>query len=319
MTPAAPALARTRAELAERVQGLRAAGRRIAFVPTMGALHAGHVACLRAAAAGAGPGAALVVSIFVNPLQFAAGEDLERYPRDVAGDLEVCAREGVAVVFAPQPAEVYPSGTPQVTVSAGPVGELFEGASRPGHFDGVLTVVAKLAALVRPDVSAFGEKDAQQLYLVRRLAADLDVPLGAVVAVPTVREPDGLAASSRNRYLSESERRRAQALPAALAAARRALGEAAQWPATDHRADAASAACSMVLAAATAVLAAADGVALDYCALVDDASFTPLTPGCPPPGQARLLLAARVGATRLIDNAVLAFAPTQGAPCTARC
>jgi pantoate--beta-alanine ligase len=276
-------VARTRAELATALAGLRAGGRRLALVPTMGALHSGHLGLVRAAAAGAD---AVVASIFVNPLQFGAGEDLDRYPRTPEADLAALAAEGVDLVFAPSAEEMYPGGPPRVTVDAGPLGELLEGTSRPGHFAGVLTVVTKLVGLLRPDVAVFGEKDYQQLALVRRAVVDLELGV-EVVGVPTVREPDGLALSSRNRYLSDVERARALSLSRALRAG------AAAGPGG----------AGAVLAAATAELAD-PGLAVDYLALrgVDLSA-------APDAGPARLLVAAWVGSTRLIDNVPLVLGP----------
>src|SRR5947209_11092294 len=194
----APAVARTREELI----ALRAAlPGRVAVVMTMGALHEGHAELMRAARRSADH---VVVTVFVNPLQFGAGEDLDRYPRTWEADLQVCAHENVDVVFAPSEQEMYPHGRPTVRVAAGPVADRLEGSSRPGHFDGVLTVVSKLLHLTQPSVAVFGEKDAQQLALIRLMVRDLDLPV-RVLSVPTVREPDGLALSSRNRYLTRSE------------------------------------------------------------------------------------------------------------------
>jgi pantoate--beta-alanine ligase len=265
---------RTRADLAPARAALPG---RVAAVFTMGALHEGHASNLRIAR---GLADSLIVTIFVNPLQFGPTEDLDRYPRTFDADLALCEREGVDVVFAPARAEVYP-GDPAVTVSAGVLGDLLEGAVRPGHFDGVLTVVLKLLHLTRPDVTVFGQKDAQQLALVRRMVADLDVPV-EVVAGPTVREPDGLALSSRNRYLAPADRARALALSRALAA-----GAAAGRGGVEA-----------VLDAARRTLVAAD-LEPDYLVLVDPETF-----GEPPDrGDALLAVAARVGTTRLIDNA----------------
>uniref|UniRef100_UPI0010C76EA2 pantoate--beta-alanine ligase n=1 Tax=Nocardioides dongxiaopingii TaxID=2576036 RepID=UPI0010C76EA2 len=220
-----PAVARTRAELADLLSARRAAGERVALVPTMGALHPGHASLMtvarEAVAAGGPAGGPLVVSIFVNPLQFGPGEDLDRYPRTFDADLEVCARAGVDVVFAPSVDEVYPGGLPQVTVHPGPLGDVLEGRTRPGHFAGVLTVVAKLFGLVRPDVAVFGQKDYQQLVLIARMAADLCLGV-EVLGAETRREDDGLALSSRNVYLDPAQRRDAVALGRAL----RAAGEA---------------------------------------------------------------------------------------------
>jgi len=259
------------------------AGRRTALVPTMGALHAGHLALVDRARELADT---VVVSIFVNPLQFGAGEDLDRYPRDLAADLASLDGHGADYVFAPSVAEMYPDGEPQTTVRGGQVASLFEGASRPGHFDGMLTVVAKLLGIVRPDVAVFGQKDAQQLFLVERMVADLDIAT-RVVPVATVREPDGLALSSRNRYLSPGERAAAPVLRRALAAA------ASAGP---RGADAAR-------AAAREVLAAEPGIRLDYLELVDPRTFRPVA--ADHAGPARALVAARLGATRLIDNEAL--------------
>ncbi len=269
----APLIARTRDELDELVAGSET----VALVPTMGALHRGHAALLDDARSRAGR---LVTSIFVNPLQFGPGEDLDRYPRTFDEDLALCGDHGVDVVFAPAVDEVYPGGEPQVTVEPGPLGTVLEGASRPGHFRGVLTVVAKLFGLVGPDVAVFGEKDYQQLVLIRRMAADLCMPVD-VVGSATIREDDGLALSSRNRYLSDVERRTALSLSAALRAGQ----------------DAGPGGAGAVSAAARSVLDAASGVDVDYLALTDPM----LTPG-PDEGPARLLVAARVGTTRLIDN-----------------
>ncbi|MFD7033314.1 pantoate--beta-alanine ligase, partial [Streptomyces sp. NPDC059917] len=188
-------------------------------VMTMGALHEGHATLIRTARERAGTAGQVVVTVFVNPLQFGANEDLDRYPRTLDADLEIAAAAGADAVFAPAADEVYPGGAPQVRISAGPMGTLLEGATRPGHFDGMLTVVAKLLHLTRPDAALFGQKDAQQLALIRRMVTDLNFPV-EVVGVPTVREADGLALSSRNRYLSDPERRTALALSRALAAGR---------------------------------------------------------------------------------------------------
>ena len=204
----------TRAELAEARAALKGT---VGVVMTMGALHAGHETLLRAAREQADH---VLVTIFVNPLQFGPNEDFDRYPRTLDADLEVCRRAGADLVFAPSVADMYPDGQPRVRLDPGPLGEELEGASRPGFFHGVLTVVLKLLQLTRPDLAFFGEKDYQQLTLVRRMARDLDVPV-EVVGVPTVREPDGLALSSRNRYLREPERAAALSLSAALRAGAR--------------------------------------------------------------------------------------------------
>ncbi|MFJ9931003.1 pantothenate synthetase [Streptomyces misionensis] len=308
-------------------------GRR-AVVMTMGALHEGHASLIRAARRIAGPDGEVVVTVFVNPLQFGAGEDLDRYPRTLEADLKVAAQAGADAVFAPSVEEVYPGGDPQVRVTAGPMGERLEGASRPGHFDGMLTVVAKLLHLTRPDVALYGQKDAQQLALIRRMVRDLNFGI-EIVAVPTAREEDGLALSSRNRFLSPDERRTALALSRALFAGRdrhaaqEALrARAREVPATQARAEALSAIGeSRAAADAHAVATASPGgpaavraaarqvlddaahydppLELDYLALVDPSDFTEI--GDDHTGEAVLAVAARVGATRLIDNIPLTF------------
>jgi pantoate--beta-alanine ligase len=276
-------LARTKAELADARAGLDQRTGPVVLVPTMGALHSGHGTLLHAARALAGPDGSVVVSIFVNPLQFGPGEDLDRYPRTLDDDLAMCTDAGVSLVFAPSGAEMYPSGKPEVTVDPGSVGKVFEGQFRPGFFDGVLTVVLKLLHLTRPAIVVFGEKDAQQLALVRRMVSDTDLGID-VESVPTARDADGLATSSRNRYLSAAERTVALALPRALSAgqARAADGAAA------------------VLSAAQEILRAQPALAVDYVAVVDPRTFTTVQPGHG--GPALLVAAARVGGTRLIDN-----------------
>ncbi len=223
-----PHLVTTRAELAAARAALAGP---VVLVPTMGALHAGHERLLGAARTLAGPRGSVVVSIFVNPLQFGPNEDLDRYPRTLEADLAMCAREGVRLVFAPSVAEMYPGGKPEVTVDPGPVGQVLEGHFRPGFFGGVLTVVLKLLHLTRPAIAVFGQKDAQQLALVRRMVTDLNLDM-VIEPVPTVRDADGLATSSRNRYLSAADRAVALALPRALRAgqARGAEGVAACSP-----------------------------------------------------------------------------------------
>ena len=285
---AAAVLAGDREELAHVLAPLRASGRRVGFVPTMGALHDGHASLIRAARARVGDGA-VAVSVFVNPLQFGEGEDLDRYPRTLEQDLETCRREGADVVFAPSVEEVYPGGPPQVTVDPGPLAAVLEGAVRPGHFAGVLTVVAKLFGLVRPDVAVFGQKDYQQLVLVRRMVADLCLGVD-VVGAETVREADGLALSSRNRYLDDDERRRALVLSRAV--------HAAQAVAVEGR--------RAALDAARAEVRTAEGVDLDYLE-VRDPDLGPLPDAVPPGTEGRVLIAARVGSTRLIDNLPLTF------------
>ena len=253
---------------------------RVAVVMTMGALHEGHAALLRAARSAADH---VICTVFVNPLQFAPNEDFNRYPRTFDADLAVCAAHGVDLVFAPSRDVVYPDGDPVVRVDPGPLGEVLEGASRPGFFHGVLTVVLKLLHLTRPDVAYFGEKDYQQLTLIRRMVRDLDVSTG-IVGVPTVRESDGLALSSRNSYLTAAQRSAALAVSRALLAGRSAASQGAV-PA---------------LEAARSVLAAEPGLAPDYLVLTD-----PDLGPAPSAGDARLLVAAQVGATRLIDNVAL--------------
>ena len=283
----APAVARTRTELADLLAPLG----RVAFVPTMGALHEGHASLMRVAREQVGTDGAVVVSVFVNPTQFGAGEDLDRYPRTFDADLETCGEQGVDVVFAPSVAEVYPSGFvpageegSTVTVDPGPLATVLEGASRPGHFRGVLTVVAKLFGLVRPDVAVFGEKDYQQLALIRQMVSDLCLGID-VVGAPTDREPDGLARSSRNRYLDPRQREQAVALSRVL---RRAVESA-------HEGYAAA------LAAGRAELRASEGVDLDYFE-IRAPDLAELAGDLPPGTPARALVAARVGSTRLIDN-----------------
>jgi pantoate--beta-alanine ligase len=283
-----PVVANTRAELADALKGVREAGGRTAFVPTMGALHEGHAGLLRVATETGAE--ALVVSVFVNPLQFAPGEDLARYPRTFDADLSMCGDHGVDVVFAPSADEVYPGGEPRVTVDPGPLAGALEGVARPTHFRGVLTVVAKLFGLVGPDFAVFGEKDYQQLVLVRSMVADLCMPV-RIVAAPTVREPDGLALSSRNRYLEGEQRLSARALSLALRAG----------------ADAASRGAAAVLDSARAVLDETQGLDVDYLELA-----SPELGPVPASGGARLLVAARVGATRLIDNMPLVLGRPQG-------
>lgn len=280
--PKTPTVVRSRDELAAARAALTG---RVGVVMTMGALHDGHAQLMRAARAAAD---VVLVTIFVNPLQFGVGEDLDRYPRTFDADLAICAREGVTLVFAPTPDVVYPDGDPVVRVSAGALGARFEGEHRPGHLDGVVTVVAKLLHLTAPDVALFGEKDAQQLALIRRMVRDLDFPV-EIVGVPTVREDDGLALSSRNTYLSEGDRRVARSLNRALQAGL----------------DAAGSGVAATLAAAAAVLDAEPAVSVDYLALVDEETWEDAGPGTT---KARLLVAARVGTTRLIDNVLVTYA-----------
>ena len=264
----------------------RQAGRTVALVPTMGALHDGHLSLVRAARKRTG---LVIVSIFVNPTQFAPDEDFERYPRDLAADLGLLGAEGAGLVFAPQAAAMYPSGS-AVTVDPGPLASRWEGAVRPAHFAGVATVVAKLLGIVRPDHAFFGEKDFQQLAIVRRLALDLELAV-EIVGCPIVRDADGLALSSRNAFLSAEKRTQALGLSVALAAARAALaGGERSGPALEH---------VMREAAGTRSNGA---LLLDYAAAGDPETLEPLPLV---DRTARALIAGRVGATRLIDNCAL--------------
>jgi pantoate--beta-alanine ligase len=270
-------------------RALRHTGRRVMLVPTMGALHDGHIALVRAAKLV--PGSVVVVSIFVNPLQFGAGEDLDAYPRTMDDDLELLRAEGVEIVFAPTRAAMYPNGL-RTTVQPGPLASELEGGPRPTHFAGVLTVVLKLLQIVRPDRVFFGEKDYQQLVMIRQMVTDLNVDV-AVAGVPTVREPDGLAMSSRNRYLDPVQRELAGTLSAALTAGM-------------HAAPAGSAA---VLNAARGVLDAVPAITVDYLEL-RNAELGPV----PTNGPGRLLVAARLGKTRLLDNIAVEIGALSPAP-----
>ncbi len=251
----------------------------------MGAFHDGHASLMRRARAEAGT---VVVSMFVNPLQFGPGEDLERYPRDEQRDLSIAEGLGVDVVFGPSVEEMQPAGPPQVTVDPGPLGERLEGVARPGHFRGVATVVARLFGVVGRSRAYFGEKDAQQLAVIRRMVGDLGFPVD-VVACPTVREPDGLAMSSRNAYLSPEERSAAGCLFLALS-------EAAELARGGER-DAAA-----LVAAMAKEVGATPEAHLDYAAVVDEATFEEVREIAAP---ARALVAARFGSTRLIDSLAL--------------
>jgi pantoate--beta-alanine ligase len=272
------------AELQAAADAARQAGAAVGFVPTMGALHAGHRSLLARARRESG---FVVASIFVNPLQFAPSEDLASYPRDLTGDLQVMEREGVDLVFTPEPAEMWPE-RPVVRVCSGSFGTRLEGALRPGHLDGVATVVAKLLHLVGPSRAYFGRKDAQQLAMVRRMVADLAFP-NEIVACPTVREPDGLALSSRNAYLSAPERQRATALSRGLRAGLDAWVAGERDPAK-------------VEGAAVAVLDSTPSVETQYVALVEPDGFEPSRTA--EVGHV-LVVAARVGPARLIDNLIL--------------
>lgn len=291
-----PGVVHTRDELRSRIAALMAAapaGAGLGLVPTMGALHDGHAALASAARTA---NDVVVASVFVNPLQFGDAEDLERYPRTFEADLELLGRCGVDLVFAPSIEQMYPGGTPLVRISSGSLGETFEGASRPGHFDGALTAVAKLLHLAdpgapRPFRAYFGQKDAQQLALVRRMVEDLNYRV-RIEAVPIIRDDDGLARSSRNRFLSAAEREGATVLP-------RALSELARQAAQR---------LPLGIDEAVELIDSAPYVHLDYLEVVDPRTLEPWAENCrytPFVGEALALVAARVGAVRLIDNMVL--------------
>ena len=259
---------------------LRGAGERLALVPTMGALHAGHLALVTEARQRA---ERVMATIFVNPLQFAPGEDLDRYPRREAQDLAMLEEAGCALVWMPTVADLYPDGF-ATTIHVAGTSEQWEGAARPGHFDGVATVVAKLLIATMPDFALFGEKDYQQLAVIRRLVADLGLPT-QIAGVPTVRDGDGLALSSRNAYLSPDERQRALALPRVLGSVRDAVRSGVP--------------VKQALEAAMETLGHAGFGPIDYVALVDSATLEPLDALT---DAARVIAAARIGTTRLIDN-----------------
>jgi pantoate--beta-alanine ligase len=286
--PGGPVVARTREELEQARAALTGD---VAVVMTMGALHEGHATLIRTARRRARH---VVVTIFLNPLQFGPREDLSRYPRTFDADMEICRAAGVDLVFAPTPDVVYPDGDPGVRISAGPLGNVLEGQARPGHFDGMLTVVAKLMLLTRADSAYYGQKDAQQLLLIRRMVRDLDFPVD-VVSVPTVREPDGLAMSSRNTYLTASDREVALCLSRSLRAG----------------ADAASEGPSAVRRAARAVLVAEPLALVDYLVLVHPSTLEDVPEWYR--GEALLAVAGRVGTTRLIDNMPILVGPGGGA------
>lgn len=265
-------------DLREALSAFRAAGERVVLVPTMGALHDGHMALVEAARRA---GERVVVSIFVNPRQFAPGEDLDKYPRKEQADSRLLTAAGVDILWLPPVEVMYPDGF-ATTVSVSGVSEVLDGAHRPGHFDGVATVVAKLFNQVRPQVAVFGEKDWQQLAVIRRMVADLDLEI-EILGVPTQREDDGLALSSRNVYLAPEDRARAIALPRALGLAERAIAKG------DDTEAALTQAREMLVAA---------GFEVDYVTLADAETLSDPQPGRP----LRLLAAARIGGTRLIDN-----------------
>jgi pantoate--beta-alanine ligase len=277
----APVVAATTVEL-ERARAALVG--RVAVVMTMGALHEGHAHLMDAARDHADH---VLVTIFVNPRQFGVGEDLDRYPRTLDADLEICGNHGVDLVFAPGVDDVYPIDGDVPSVTAGALATVLEGAHRPGHFDGVVTVVSRLLDLTRPDVAVFGEKDAQQLAVIRQMVSDQGRAV-EVIGVPTVREPDGLAMSSRNRYLSATDRVVALGIPRALEAA---LARAADGP-------------EAVLATAHGHLDATPGLSVDYVALVDARTWQPANDRTT---FGKILVAARVSGTRLIDNVDVAF------------
>ena len=272
------------ADLRRWVGAERAAGRRVALVPTMGYLHAGHLALVDEARRRADT---VVMSVFVNPLQFGPNEDLARYPRDLPRDRRLAEGRGVDALFVPSEAAIYPAGS-EIRIVPGPTADRWEGAARPGHFTGVLTVVAKLFHLVEPDLAAFGRKDVQQATLIRQMVHDLDWPL-TVVIVPTVREPDGLALSSRNAYLTPEERRRAVVLSASLRAAHEAFKAGARRAAE-------------VAAAIHGVLETEPALTVEYVAVAEPVRLAPVETV---DADTVVALAARLGSTRLIDNIVL--------------
>ena len=285
---------RTVAEVRAHVAAARRAGRSIGLVPTMGAYHAGHEALMRAARERCDE---VIVSLFVNPAQFDEAADLDAYPRDEARDAAEAAELGVDVLYAPSVEEVYPPGFATSVRVAG-LSDVLEGSERgPGHFAGVCTVVTKLLNVVQPELAFFGQKDAQQVAVLRRMVCDLDLPV-ALVVIPTVREPDGLAMSSRNRRLEPGERRRALALARSLDAAQAAIAAGERDAAT----------------IAAGARAAMNGVEPEYLALVDPDSFEPITTV---DGRVLVAVAARIGATRLIDNTIVHTAATpERAPTT---
>jgi len=284
-----PVVARTREELHVARRALTDGD--VAVVMTMGALHEGHATLIETARQRA---AHVVVTIFLNPLQFGPREDLSRYPRTFDSDMEICRRAGVDLVFAPTPDVIYRDGDPGVRISAGPLGNVLEGQARPGHFDGMLTVVAKLFHLTRADSAYFGQKDAQQLLLIRRMVRDIDFPV-KVVSVPTVREPDGLAMSSRNTYLTDSDRETALCLSRAL---RAGAAAAAEGPSAIRR-------------AARTVLVREPLALIDYLVLVHPYTLEDVPEWYR--GEALLAVAGRVGTTRLIDNLPISVGPNGGA------
>lgn len=285
----APVVARTRAEL--RTARAELTGQDVAVVMTMGALHDGHATLIRMAREQADH---VILTIFLNPLQFGPKEDLSRYPRTFDTDMEIATAEGVDLVFAPTPDVIYQDGDPGVRISAGPLGDVLEGQSRPGHFDGMLTVVAKLMHLTAGSLFYYGQKDAQQLLLIRRMVRDLDLP-ARIVSVPTVREPDGLAMSSRNTYLSPSDREVALCLSRSLRAGAAAAEEGP----------------SAIRRSARKVLVEEPLALVDYLVLVHPTTLQDVPEWYK--GEALLAVAARVGTTRLIDNTPILVGPGGGA------
>jgi pantoate--beta-alanine ligase len=275
--------------LREATRPLRAGGRPLALVPTMGALHAGHLSLVRAArAAVQAEGGAVAVSIFVNPAQFGPNEDFSRYPRTLEADCRLLEAEGVDFVFAPSAAEMYPGGAPGTTIHVSGISERLDGASRPGHFDGVATVVAKLFHIIEPQRAFFGQKDAAQVAVLRAMVRDLNFPVELIVC-PTVREADGLALSSRNRYLSAAEREQALALSRSLRLVYAMHADGETGPAA-------------LMAAARDRLTAQPLVRVDYIEAVDPLTLLPVETAGP---GTLFAMAAWVGATRLIDNVLL--------------
>lgn len=284
---------RTIPEVRAHVGAARAAGRTTGLVPTMGAFHAGHQALMRAAGEACDE---VVVSLFVNPTQFDESSDFAAYPRVEDDDAALAREAGAALLFAPAPGEMYPGGF-ATTVTVAGLGEVLEGAHRPGHFAGVCTVVAKLLSIVAPDVAFFGQKDAQQLLVIRRMVADLDLPV-EVRGLPTVRDADGLALSSRNRRLSPVDRRLALALPAALSVAERAIRAGERDPETIRR---------------LAIDVTRGRIELEYLVVVDPRDLTPVPEVT---GEVLVAAAARVGDVRLIDNVLPTPSPRSPAPAT---
>ena len=274
------------ASMGEAAGGIRRDGRRIAFVPTMGALHQGHLSLMKIAR---GLADVLVVSVFVNPTQFGRGEDFSAYPRDLGRDSSLADGAGADILFAPGAGEMYPAGH-STAVDVGAIATVLEGRSRPGHFLGVATVVAKLFNIVKPHVAVFGQKDAQQVAVIRRMAADLDFGVDIVVG-PTVREADGLAMSSRNTYLSPAERAQAPALRRALDAALRAAADGERN-------------CATIVSLMRGVISAGPSASVDYISIADAATLEELTT-IDRGTQALVSLAVRYGPTRLIDNDII--------------